>query len=56
MAPKLSPREKAALATQMMNKVAAPSSVASTSNESPVRQINSVQIGLAMAAQGGKVS
>ena len=56
MAPKLSPREKAALATQMMNKVAAPSSLASTSTEAPVRQINSVQIGLAMAAQGGKVS
>ena len=56
MAPKLSPREKAALATQMMNKVAAPSSLASTSTETPVRQINSVQIGLAMAAQGGKVS
>jgi hypothetical protein len=27
MAPKLSPREKAALATQMMNRVAAPSSL-----------------------------
>jgi ParB family chromosome partitioning protein len=56
MAPKLSPREKAALATQMMNRVAAPSSLATTSTETPVRQINSVQIGLAMAAQGGKVS
>ena len=55
MAPKLSPREKAALATQMMNKAAAPSSLANTSTETPVRQINSVQIGLAMAAQGGKV-
>ena len=56
MAPKLSPREKAALATQMMNRVAAPSTLAGTSTETPVRQINSVQIGLAMAAQGGKVS
>lgn len=56
MVTKLSPREKAALATQMMNKVAAPSPASANSVESPVRQINSVQIGLAMASQGGKVS
>jgi len=56
MATKLSPREKAALATQMMNKGAAPSPAPSSSNEAPVRQINSVQIGLAMAGQSGKVS
>jgi ParB family chromosome partitioning protein len=53
---KLSPREKAALATQMMNKVSAPSPATATSIETPVRQINSVQIGLAMAGQGSKVS
>ena len=57
MVTKLSPREKAALATQMMNKVVAPSPVPSSSpSVSPVRQINSVQIGLAMAGQGNKVS
>jgi ParB family chromosome partitioning protein len=56
MATKLSPREKAALATQMMNKVVAPSSAAVSTVEAPVRQINSVQIGLAMAGQGGKVT
>jgi len=56
MAVKLSPREKAALATQMMNKVVAPSAAAVSSVEAPARQINSVQIGLAMAGQGGKVT
>ncbi|MDO8767356.1 MAG: ParB/RepB/Spo0J family partition protein [Burkholderiaceae bacterium] len=56
MVTKLSPREKAALATQMMNKVGAPSASPATSTEAPVRQINSVQIGLAMAGQGGKVA
>ncbi len=56
MVTKLSPREKAALATQMMNKVAAPSPASASSADAPVRQINSVQIGLAMAGQGGKVS
>lgn len=56
MSVKLSPREKAALATQMMNKVVAPSPAAVSSVEAPVRQINSVQIGLAMAGQGGKVT
>jgi ParB family chromosome partitioning protein len=56
MAAKLSPREKAALATQMMNKVVAPSTPGVFSVEPPVRQINSVQIGLAMAGQGGKVT
>jgi ParB family chromosome partitioning protein len=55
MVTKLSPREKAALATQMMNKPAAPSPSSTTAAEGPVRQINSVQIGLAMAGQGGKV-
>lgn len=56
MVTKLSPRERAALATQMMNKVATPSSSPAPSKEAPVRQINSVQIGLAMAGQGGKVA
>lgn len=56
MAVKLSPREKAALATQMMNKVATPSPAPVSPLEAPVRQINSVQIGLAMAGQGGKVT
>lgn len=56
MAVKLSPREKAALATQMMNKVSSPSPTPVSTTESPVRQINSVQIGLAMAGQGGKVT
>ncbi len=56
MAVKLSPREKAALATQMMNKVVAPSPADVSSVEAPTRQINSVQIGLAMAGQGGKVT
>lgn len=56
MVTKLSPREKAALATQMMNKVVPPSPASVAGSEAPVRQINSVQIGLAMAGQGGKVS
>lgn len=53
MAGKMSPREKAALATQLMNKAAPPTPVASSGV--PVRQSNSVQIGLSMAGQGGKV-
>ena len=53
MAVKLSPREKAALATQAMNKPFVP--VSSPSTEVPVRHANSVQIGLSMAGQGGKV-
>lgn len=56
MANKLSPREKAALATQMMNRVSPPSPAAATPTAGPARQINSVQIGLAMAGQGSKVS
>jgi ParB family chromosome partitioning protein len=57
MASKLSPREKAALATQMMSKVVPPSSSPVPNlTEIPSRQINSVQIGLAMAGQGSKVT
>jgi ParB family chromosome partitioning protein len=56
MVTKLSPREKAALATQMMNKGVSPSPAPSSSTDVPLRQINSVQIGLAMAGQGGKVA
>ncbi|HPW28504.1 MAG TPA: ParB/RepB/Spo0J family partition protein [Rhodoferax sp.] len=56
MVTKLSPREKAALATQMMNKAVAPSPAPTSTTEAPFRQINSVQIGLAMAGQGGRVA
>lgn len=56
MAVKLSPREKAALATQMMNKAAAPYPAPANLVETPVRQNNSVQIGLSMAGHGGKVT
>lgn len=56
MAGKLSPREKAALATQMMNQAVAPCPALTSSAEAPARQINSVQIGLAMAGQGSKVA
>jgi ParB family chromosome partitioning protein len=54
MATKMSPRERAALATQMMNKASTPSPA--PLSEPPARQVNSVQIGLAMAGQGGKVA
>lgn len=56
MSTKLSPRERAALATQMMNKVSEPSPTSTSSTETPTRQVNSVQIGLAMVGQGGRVS
>lgn len=55
MSSKMSPRERAALATQMMNKGLSPSPHAVTSLDVPVRQSNSVQIGLSMAGQGSKV-
>jgi len=53
MVVKLSPREKAALATQAMNKGSTPSP-AVTVDVAP-RLSNSVQIGLSMAGQGGRV-
>jgi len=56
MSTKLSPRERAAQATAMMNKGVPPSPTPVSSNDAPVRQMNSVQIGLAMAGQSGKVS
>lgn len=56
MAGKLSPRERAALATQMMNSGVPPSPVNHSGSELPVRQVNSVQIGLSMAGQSGKVA
>ncbi len=55
MAGKMSPRERAALATQMMNMGPSPSPAPVVPHEAPVRQSNSVQIGLSMAGQGGKV-
>jgi ParB family chromosome partitioning protein len=55
MAGKMSPREKAALATQMMGRSAVPSPTSSVVQDAPIRQSNSVQIGLSMAGQGGKV-
>lgn len=55
MAGKMSPRERAALATQMMNKGVASSPAPMVTNETPIRQSNSVQIGLSMAGQSGKV-